>query len=149
MSTGQDFFIMQQVSALQSKCSMAQRNIAHASSLTQVVREVQVTVPGYLRHAVQRELHQLQMAGERRAQELLKAQFKELDALQGPALAERLRVLRTNEWRFLGGHFPRLAQDANREGLRYHQRSVNTNPPEDSGHRTSFPPYSEQSPHAN
>lgn len=129
MNQGTDYFVHSQVTGIQSRCAYAMRVIERADSLAQIAREVQVSMPSYLRSLVQRDVHQLQQAGERRAQTLLKAQFAELDALAGTDLATRLHVLRTNQWRFLGGNFPRLAQEANRRGIQYHQRAVATTPP--------------------
>jgi hypothetical protein len=94
--------------------------------LGQVARAVQVPAYSYLRHLVEQEMQQLKSAGERRALALLTAQYAELENLSGPALANRLRVMRINDWPYLRGHFPQLAHDANRQGLRYLQLATTT-----------------------
>ena len=134
MNSAQDFFVQQQVRAVQSKCELAMRTIASTRSIAEVARNAQIIVPPYLRSVLRRETLLVQQAAERRVEELLKTHYAELQALPGEQLAKRLGQLQANEWRALSGNFPRLAQAATREAARFHQRArAEASPPAASG----------------
>lgn len=124
MNIANDLFIRQQLTRLQSSCSQAEQLIFRARTIAEVIRHTQVSAPSYLKAVARRELQQVNVAAQRQAEILFKAELAELNSLHGAALAQRLRTLRVHEWCHLGGHFPRLAQDANHAGVRAHQRAT-------------------------
>lgn len=121
--TATDLFVQQEVKKFQGNLTLARRNVTLSKSLVELVRHAAVHPPAYLRSVLHRDTYQLQLAGERRAEEILKGHLSELDALAGEALSKRLGWLRAYEWRVLSGAHPRLAQLATREGSRLASRA--------------------------
>ncbi|MBC8737424.1 hypothetical protein F6X40_11470 [Paraburkholderia sp. UCT31] len=94
--------------------------VRRARTLREVVQHMDPTIPAFLRSVARSfpEARQLQAEAERRADELLLEQLQELEGLRGSALTDRLHELRTREWIFFRGKFPRQASHAEREAAR-------------------------------
>lgn len=118
-----DQVLHQQVRAVQASCQLAQRNIASAEHIADVVRHARVNVHPQLRSLTRRETYQMQVAGERRAEVILGKQLQQLESLSGDEFTKRIGWLRAYEWRHLSGNYPRLAQHANRDALRLTSRA--------------------------
>ena|ERR1035437_4653743 len=110
-----DIFVRQKVARIQGDCALAMRNIGAARTIPELIRASDITVPSWLRSVVRRELDATHAAAERRAEALIDAQIKSLDesgnadaAANAKARLLKLGRLR-DEWRPLGGRFPRLA----------------------------------------
>lgn len=59
-------------------------------------------------------MRQLIQEAQRRAGELVDAQLRDLGQRSGEDLQRRIHYLRQNEWRYLPGNFPALAQQVER-----------------------------------
>ena len=114
------FWLQQRMRTVEQQASSGLARIRHAQSMAEVVRAADVHVPAELRalkHQM-RDLRQLQLAAERRLDEMLAEQLRQLAEMTVDAReAFRLRLLR-DEWPALRGTWAMFYRKAEVESLR-------------------------------
>lgn len=114
------FWLQQRMRSVEQQAASGLARIRQARTLSDVVRAADVHVPAELR-ALRHQLsglRQLQLAAERRLEELLAEQLRQLKATaEGEREAHRLRLLR-EEWSALRGTWAAYYRKAEADSLR-------------------------------
>lgn len=115
------------MSRVSSLVAAAKLQIRRARTLQEVARAMDVDVRAQFRclKHLMTDLRQLPAVAEARAEQILRAQLAELDALPDEATRrERMAMYRATQWRVLYGRFPRLARLAETASISDRQRAV-------------------------
>lgn len=105
--------VMVEARKYEAQCKAAQAQIARATTVSEVVRSAQISVPSYVRMVVRRHLNELNQRAEQRITAIMMVQLDELDKYSGDLLSSRREQLR-QDWHHLRGYFPRLSVEAHR-----------------------------------
>lgn len=106
--------VMVEARKYETLCKSAIARVSRATTVSEVVRNSQVSVPSYVRMVVRRHITQLNQAAEQRITAIMAVQLKDLETLQGDLLISRRLQLR-QDWNHLRGYFPRLSVEAHRQ----------------------------------
>lgn len=104
----------------EAQCKAAQARIARATTVSEVVRHSQISVPSYVRMVVRRHITDLNQRAEQRITAIMKVQLDDLEKCSGDLLISRRLQLR-QDWNHLRGYFPRLSVEAHRHMQKWQQ----------------------------